>query len=138
MVISSTDNLEKSRLYSPLLPWLNTGLLTSGGMYMQAVDTFVSTRINFVVITGKKWHTRRKILTQAFHFNILRQFVNVFVRKTEDLVYKLEEKCENSVDVLPLITTFTLHSICGKLSHMYLREALHSTKISTHKKSFNL
>lgn len=31
-VISSTDNLAKSELYWPLLPWLGTGLLTSAGI----------------------------------------------------------------------------------------------------------
>lgn len=34
-VISSTQNITKSRIYEPLLPWLNTGLLTSTGKQNQ-------------------------------------------------------------------------------------------------------
>lgn len=55
------------------------------------------------------------MLTQAFHFNILRQFVDVFARKTQDLIDKFDEQCNSPfVDIVPMITTFTLHSICGK------------------------
>lgn len=31
IVIGSTENTRKSKIYEPLLPWLKTGLLTSSG-----------------------------------------------------------------------------------------------------------
>lgn len=108
--------MQKSRLYEPLLPWLKTGLLTSSGKnVIYEYGTLSVINFNY---TGEKWHTRRKILTPAFHFNILQQFVKIFIRKTKDLLNTLEERCDEPfVDVMPLITDFALHSICGKMSH---------------------
>lgn len=66
-------------------------------------------------LLGNKWHNRRKLLTPAFHFSILQQFVKVFADETEKFLIKIEDQCQNPfIDVLPLITMFTLGSICGK------------------------
>ncbi|KAI7815057.1 cytochrome p450 [Rhyzopertha dominica] len=91
LVVANTQNITKSLMYKPLWGWLNTGLLTSG---------------------GKKWHTRRKILTPAFHFSILQQFTDTFIQQTENLIKKLEKHVgDEYVDVVPYITNFTLNSI---------------------------
>jgi cytochrome P450 family 4 len=91
LVLSSTKHLAKSRVYSYLNQWLGTGLLTS---------------------TGEKWHSRRKILTPAFHFDILQQFVATFNDETDKLVRVLEENCGKApVNVVPIVTNFTLQSI---------------------------
>lgn len=52
--MQSNDLITKAHLYSILHPWLGTGLLTS---------------------TGQKWSDRRKLLTPAFHFNVLNGFL---------------------------------------------------------------
>lgn len=54
VVLSANNNLKKSDVYKLLYRWLGTGLLTSW---------------------GDKWKSRRKLLTPAFHFKILEQFV---------------------------------------------------------------
>ncbi|XP_063924877.1 cytochrome P450 4C1-like [Zophobas morio] len=90
LVLSSTKHLSKSKIYTFLCNWLGTGLLTS---------------------TGSKWHKRRKILTPAFHFTILQQFLNIFNEETSKLVEKLQEENGKIIDVVPPITNFTLQSI---------------------------
>ncbi|XP_071578166.1 cytochrome P450 4C1-like isoform X3 [Temnothorax nylanderi] len=59
-ILSSTKHIEKSLLYDVLHPWFSNGLLTSG---------------------GAKWHSRRKILTPTFHFNILQQFIQILIEE---------------------------------------------------------
>ncbi|XP_077298759.1 cytochrome P450 4C1-like [Arctopsyche grandis] len=94
MVLTSQKHITKNRIYYFIHPWLNDGLLTS---------------------TGDKWHSRRKILTPAFHFNILKQFTRTFVEQSDQLVEKLKKTESQGVDILPYITDFALHSICGKI-----------------------
>lgn len=102
--------MTKSRTYDPLLPWLNTGLLTSSG---KITFMFLCTAIK-LRIAGRKWHARRKLLTPSFHFNILQQFVDVFGKQTELLVQDLEQFCEKEeFNILPLIGKFTLRAVCG-------------------------
>ncbi|XP_033211382.1 cytochrome P450 4C1-like isoform X2 [Belonocnema kinseyi] len=92
IVLSSTKHTEKSQIYSFLHPWLGRGLLTS---------------------TGPKWQTRRKMLTPAFHFNILQEFVDVFVEQSEVFVRNLKSDGDEIIkDIIPLLTKFTLDSIC--------------------------
>ena len=57
-------------LYRFLWPWLNQGLLTSA---------------------GAKWHGRRKMLTPAFHFKILEDFLVVMNEQSKILIAKLSK-----------------------------------------------
>ncbi|KAB7506176.1 Cytochrome P450 4C1 [Armadillidium nasatum] len=93
VLLSSNKYLDKSADYKALHPWLGTGLLTS---------------------TGTKWHHRRKILTPAFHFKILEDFVDIFNQQSQIFVQKLNSKCDGKpFDIFPYITLCTLDIILG-------------------------
>lgn len=100
-ILGSPKILEKSDEYNFLIDWLGTGLLISA---------------------GKKWHSRRKVITPAFHFNILDQFVEIFDKHARTFVQSLkrlnDDKKIRPVDVFQPITLCTLDIICG-LSRVY-------------------
>uniref|UniRef100_UPI003B436FEE uncharacterized LOC140265571 n=1 Tax=Amyelois transitella TaxID=680683 RepID=UPI003B436FEE len=91
VIISTTKFNEKSRVYYFLKPWLQDGLLLSN---------------------GSKWQQRRKILTPAFHFNILREFYVVLEENSDRLVAKLAQHTGKELDLVPVMSEFTLNSIC--------------------------
>lgn len=91
-VLSSQKILEKGDDYDLMKPWLGTGLLISG---------------------GKKWFTRRKILTPAFHFQILEKFVEIMDDHGKVLIEKMEKLDGQQVDVYPLVNLYALDVICG-------------------------
>ncbi|XP_015512315.1 cytochrome P450 4c3 isoform X2 [Neodiprion pinetum] len=91
-ILGSSRHLAKSKDYRFLQPWLGTGLLTS---------------------SGKKWHSRRKILTPTFHFKILQDFVDIFSEQTEILVEKMSKEAgKGSFNIFPYITHCALDIIC--------------------------
>ncbi|KAF7267741.1 hypothetical protein GWI33_019056 [Rhynchophorus ferrugineus] len=95
MILSQPKHMSKSKVYGFLQNWLGEGLLTSSGL---------------------KWQKRRKILTRAFHFNILRQFLDVFNDETDKLTQQIRDmNNENTVpayiDVVPLISHMTLKAM---------------------------
>lgn len=62
---------------------------------------------------GKKWASRRKILTPAFHFSILKEFVSLFDRQSGVLVERLSRHCnEKVIDIQPFIKLMTLDVVC--------------------------
>lgn len=81
-------------MYEFLVDWLGTGLLIS---------------------TGQKWHSRRKIITPAFHFKILQQFVDVFNQQNRVFIDKIRnrEKCDEAFDIYSDVTLMSL-DIIGK------------------------
>lgn len=92
-VLSSSKHVDKSFLYNFLHAFLRTGLLTSN---------------------GEKWHQRRRMLTPAFHFDILKEFFDVFVEESDKLVELLTQETGKVIDVVPVSTQFTLNTICGE------------------------
>ncbi|XP_049837550.1 cytochrome P450 4C1-like isoform X2 [Schistocerca gregaria] len=91
-VLSSSEIIDKSHFYAFLYPWLGQGLLTS---------------------TGSKWHMHRKMITPAFHFRILDNFVEIFAENGEILVEKLKPKADGKAfDMYPFITRCALDIIC--------------------------
>lgn len=92
LVMNNTTHLEKSSIYSFLHDWLRTGLLTA---------------------TGRKWHQRRKILTPAFHFQILEQYVEVFDRQSSVLCECLQQPAPTDrVNTLEYVQLMTLDTMC--------------------------
>lgn len=69
-LLSSSKLIAKSIDYNFMHQWLGTGLLNS---------------------TGKKWQSRRKIITPAFHFNILEEFIQIFNGQTAVMLDKVKE-----------------------------------------------
>ncbi|XP_063357936.1 uncharacterized protein LOC134647515 [Cydia amplana] len=101
IIMSTMKHSEKSILYHLLKPWLQEGLLLSN---------------------GEKWQTRRKILTPTFHFNILQQFSIILQENAQRLLTVLEAASERPVDVVPVISEFTLSSICETAMGTQLNE----------------
>ncbi|XP_058796311.1 cytochrome P450 4C1-like [Phymastichus coffea] len=90
-LFTSMRHIQKSFLYNTLHGWLGTGLLTSH---------------------GTKWQTRRKMLTPAFHFNILQQYFKNIVENGEKTMEQLLSKGEAIYDVDEVVSNFTLKVIC--------------------------
>lgn len=99
---NSTKYLAKNDLYNFLVPWLGDGLLLS---------------------RCKKWHSRRKILTPAFHFTILEQFVDIFDKQGRVMIDRLNDAANNGnvFDISKYVTLMALDIVCGKcgISHIY-------------------
>lgn len=91
-LLTSNVILDKGKEYDIIRPWLATGLLTSG---------------------GSKWRTRRKLLTPAFHFRILEDFLPVFNEQSKIFVDKLRNHGKgSSYNIVPPVTLCTLDIIC--------------------------
>lgn len=64
---------------------------------------------------GSKWHSRRKLLTPAFHFKILEDFLDVFNGQSTTMVQQLRGKADGKpFDIFPFITRCALDIICGE------------------------
>lgn len=82
----------KGLMYNFLVPWLHTGLLTS---------------------TGEKWKRRRRLLTPAFHFAILKSYFETMKEQVETLLEVVKDQgTDRALDVRELITNCTLDIIC--------------------------
>lgn len=99
-VLSSSVSLDKSWEYRFLHPWLGLGLLTS---------------------TGSKWRTRRRILTPAFHFRILEDFLPVFNEQSLVLVKKLQRLADQEwVDITPMVVLCTLDIVSESVMGIHI------------------
>lgn len=94
VILTDQRFLEKSEEYNAARKWLQDGLLT------------VSKR--------EKWQKRRKILTPAFHFSILEDFVQVMNQQATILTKILREKHANGeeFDIFPYISLYAMDVIC--------------------------
>jgi cytochrome P450 family 4 len=66
-------------------------------------------------ILGHKWKKHRRVLTPAFHFQILEQFLEVFESCGNKIVKIFESEVgKESIDIYPYVTLCTLDIICGE------------------------
>lgn len=76
-----------------LNPWVQEGLLTVGDR--------------------KKWQKRRKALAPAFHFRVLEDFVQVFVKQADVFVNILDQYSDNGgFNVCKHVCLYTLDVLC--------------------------
>ena len=92
-LMKSQTLIVKSDFYSHLHDWLGNGLLIS---------------------TGAKWRSRRKLITPAFHFSILKDFLPIFNEQSLICVNGLDDYANSgeSFDIQSLISSLTLDVIC--------------------------
>lgn len=93
LILTSTKFLSKSSQYSFLNSSLGEGLLFS---------------------TNKKWFSRRRVITPTFHFKILEQFFEVFVKHNKMLLKKIDETADGKIfDIFPMMTASVMNALCG-------------------------
>ncbi|XP_064459097.1 cytochrome P450 4V2-like, partial [Ornithodoros turicata] len=92
-LLGSSKNLKKSVVYDNLHPWLGAdGLLTSH---------------------GGTWRVHRKLLTPAFHFRVLDNFLPTMNEQADVLIRKLETfTASEKINLFPLASKCALDVIC--------------------------
>jgi len=69
---------------------------------------------SIVYVVGAKWHSQRKMMMPAFQFNLLQQFVEIFLEQGENMTKSLKNTESTVVkDLQSFVSEFTLKSICG-------------------------
>ncbi|CAG5126234.1 unnamed protein product [Candidula unifasciata] len=78
--------------YELAIPWIGEGLIVSN---------------------GATWARARRLLTPAFHFDVLKHYVEVYNQAVDTLIEKLDKLADSgeSFDVCPMITLCTLEII---------------------------
>ncbi|KAI5643381.1 cytochrome p450 domain-containing protein [Phthorimaea operculella] len=91
-LFSSYRYNEKRTPYNFMRGWLCEGLLVSN---------------------GEKWKHRRKLLTPAFHFTVLKSFCSTFYDHTTRFLQRIDLETEKDrTDITPLISRTTLNVMC--------------------------
>ncbi|EDW70694.1 probable cytochrome P450 312a1 [Drosophila virilis] len=90
---SAQQLLQKTSDYRVFENWLCEGVFTSG---------------------IEKWMHRRKIISPAFNYGMIKQFVNIYERQARILLSRLDKLADTNqpVDFFQLVSCFTLDTIC--------------------------
>jgi len=68
-----------------------------------------------VYVLGAKWHSRRKVLTPTFNFNILQQFVEILIKEGENMTKSLKNRDTIKNDLISFVSEYTLNALCGNV-----------------------
>nr|ULE36158.1 cytochrome P450 4PC subfamily member 1 [Blattella germanica] len=91
--LGSVKHIEKIQEYHFFESWLGQGLVTS---------------------KGSRWTAHRKMLTPAFHFKILENFIDSFIENSKILIKNLEKEVGSaSFDAMPYVSMCILDIICA-------------------------
>lgn len=109
-LLCSTKSTKKSVEYDFMLPWLGKKKFQYIQIFFKLFP-FIGTGL--LTSFGKKWFSRRKIITPTFHFNILEQFIEVFNRQSNVMVEKLRPFLKKgNLDIYNYSTLCALDIIC--------------------------
>lgn len=118
-LLTSQKVLDKGTDYKWYRAWLKDGLLISRGQlfFLNWIGKVINYKKKlFYIVLGPKWRVRRRLLTPAFHFQILDDFVEVFNKQSRILCDVIDKRLESHdvLDVYPLFTNCALDIIMGK------------------------
>ncbi|KAI6172966.1 hypothetical protein M3Y98_01031400 [Aphelenchoides besseyi] len=121
-ILESQEVITKGDQYSIVKRWLGTGLLISD---------------------GRKWRSRRKLLTPAFHFNILQKFQTIHDEEAKIFVQQVRKFADTNktFDAYPFLKRCALDIICStsmgvkvnaqtEHMHPYVEAVRHLNKLS--------
>ncbi|XP_072025166.1 LOW QUALITY PROTEIN: leukotriene-B4 omega-hydroxylase 3-like [Amphiura filiformis] len=100
--ILTTSEPKDELVYSFIRPWIGDGLLLS---------------------KGKKWARNRRLLTPAFHFEVLRPYTSIFRQSTKTLVNKWNRKCNGKEISLEMFSEVSLLTLDGLLKCIFTVES---------------
>ncbi|XP_074595108.1 cytochrome P450 4C1-like [Brevipalpus obovatus] len=86
-VLANKNILSKGKVYRFIFPWIGRGLLTSD---------------------PPKWQFRRKLLTPAFHFDILHEFIPSMISHSQSFMEKLAENESQFISIQEPLSLFAL------------------------------
>lgn len=84
--------------------------LITKGVYYHFLEDFLGQGL--LLSTDQKWHSRRKLLTPSFHFNILEKFLDTFRNESSRFVERLNQFVGKDVVLHDHIPKATLNMIC--------------------------
>lgn len=107
IILNSYVHLNKSSEYRFFKPWLGDGLLIS---------------------SGDKWKSHRKLITPAFHMNVLKTFFDVFNDNSLAVVKRMRKEVGKEFDVHDYMSEVTVDIL--------LETAMGSTRTGENKEGF--
>lgn len=92
-LLATSRHIDRTVFYDNMKPWLGLGVLTA---------------------EGERWKHARRLITPAFHFEVLHRFTDVMNEHAESLLNRIDANADGLTrfDAFPLITDCTLDIIC--------------------------